>query len=257
MTKLCWNCGNNFEGEPFSRYCSNICYYLDRINKNGPNGCWVWKGKLGTNQYPKMVPGRGNDIKVHHFSYEHHIGPIPEGMCVLHRCDNPPCSNPDHLFLGTNQENVTDKILKGRARYRGLKGADNPSFGKPSILRGEGHPLNKLTPDQVLEIFKSNEANINISAKFGISDSLVTMIKNRTTWEWLTKDLPDAPKRDLYANRRGENQRSVILTEQQVLEIYNSPKRGFELVKDFGVAKNTISAIKHGRSWGWLTKHKT
>jgi HNH endonuclease len=78
-----------------------------------PNGCWVWTGRVNHKGYGK-TSWQGKDKRVHRIFYEHHHGPIPEGLQVCHRCDNPPCCNPDHLFAGTALDNEWDKIAKGR-----------------------------------------------------------------------------------------------------------------------------------------------
>lgn len=71
--------------------------------------CWGWRRKVNNHGY-----GRVGDLYAHRVSYEIHVGPIPAGLQVLHRCDNPPCSNPSHLFLGTVTDNMRDMWAKGR-----------------------------------------------------------------------------------------------------------------------------------------------
>ena len=76
-------------------------------------GCWIWKAarcRIGYGQFSQ----NGVNIRAHVFSYLYHVGDVPEGMNVLHKCDNPQCSNPDHLFLGSHSENMRDKWNKGR-----------------------------------------------------------------------------------------------------------------------------------------------
>jgi hypothetical protein len=77
--------------------------------------CWEWGGARNTSGYGwfRFGPDR-TPTGAHRVAYELSNGPIPDGLAVLHRCDNPPCVNPAHLFLGTNQDNVTDKVNKGR-----------------------------------------------------------------------------------------------------------------------------------------------
>ena len=93
--------------------------YIDRFwsktNKQGPDDCWEWFGwRRGTKmEYGGMRVG-DKFYLAHRLSWEIHNGPIPEDMLVCHTCDNPPCVNPAHLFLGTTLDNVRDKMEKGR-----------------------------------------------------------------------------------------------------------------------------------------------
>lgn len=88
-------------------------------------GCWVWRGPTGYRGYGRIkVSRRAGALKkrwvqAHRLAYEVWVGEIPEGRYVLHRCDNPPCVCPDHLFLGTQADNMTDMARKGRARNGG------------------------------------------------------------------------------------------------------------------------------------------
>jgi HNH endonuclease len=86
------------------------------IRGASPDDCWSWRGSTSVHGYGRLHRGaRGEGIiGAHRASWLIHNGPIPEGMAVLHRCDNPPCSNPLHLFLGTQAENMFDAIAKDR-----------------------------------------------------------------------------------------------------------------------------------------------
>jgi hypothetical protein len=77
----------------------------------GEDECWPWRGARHEKGYGRFGPRR-----VHRSMYETFVGPIRDGLHVLHRCDNPPCCNPAHLFLGTNADNVADRVAKGRTR---------------------------------------------------------------------------------------------------------------------------------------------
>ncbi len=90
------------------------------IIPDNPNACWGWKGSTFGFGYGRLslaaieYGGKMRPVGAHRFSWEHHNGPIPKGLFVLHTCDNPPCCNPRHLWLGTIQDNNLDCIKKGR-----------------------------------------------------------------------------------------------------------------------------------------------
>jgi HNH endonuclease len=83
-----------------------------RVDKTGD--CWTWTGGKSRNGYGAFWTKEKRLVRASRFSYEQHYGPIPNGMVVCHRCDNPPCVRPDHLFLGTQSDNMRDMWQKGR-----------------------------------------------------------------------------------------------------------------------------------------------
>jgi hypothetical protein len=82
-----------------------------------PGGCWEWRGRRMPKGYGKLNRGT-KTVYAHRLAFELRNGPIPDGLYVLHKCDNPPCINPDHLFLGTQADNVRDRDTKGRGNFR-------------------------------------------------------------------------------------------------------------------------------------------
>ncbi len=96
--------------------CSLKCRLLQYIKICPLSGCWIWQGTIKRDGYGTLDV----DYKIkraHRLSYEIFKGPIPENMFVCHSCDNPPCVNPEHLWIGDNQDNQIDSVLKKRNRY--------------------------------------------------------------------------------------------------------------------------------------------
>lgn len=137
--------------------------------------CWLWTGCRSKQGYGSIGDEGGQPEGAHRVAYRITYGPIPAGLCVLHRCDNPPCCNPAHLFLGTNTDNVADREAKGRQLYR-----------KP----GEANGRAKLTAEQVKTIHADTRKQDDIAAAYGISQSTVHRIKARTAGGWNHLALP-------------------------------------------------------------------
>lgn len=97
-----------------------------------PFGCWLWLGCRDGDGYGKFGQ-HGRTYRTHVFSYTFAYGEVPEGMCVLHRCDNPPCVRPSHLFLGTRGDNSRDMTEKGRST-RGEKGGSRVKMTDEKVI---------------------------------------------------------------------------------------------------------------------------
>jgi len=102
----------------------------------------------------------------HRISYQLNIGPIPDDLCVCHRCDNPACINPDHLFLGTKKDNSQDCIDKGRWPDR----------------KGSVNGRAKLTEAQIEEVRNASGSQSAIAARFGVNQQVVSRIKLKQAW---------------------------------------------------------------------------
>lgn len=158
-----------------------VARFFRHVIAEPTSGCWLWGGMLdryGYGNFPrtrKEAAARGQSgrcRRAHRFSWEAHRGPIPRGLCVLHHCDNRACVNPDHLFLGTDADNVHDMIAKGRDVRRGAVGVRNCNA--------------KLTDDDVIairSIWRSNDISQQaIADAFGIHQTAVSEIVRRKTW---------------------------------------------------------------------------
>jgi hypothetical protein len=133
-------------------------------------------------------------LHAHRLAYFLTFGPIPDGLWVLHHCDNPSCCRPDHLFLGTAADNVADMMAKGRNLSgmtvhpeRAAKGERHGSRTKPEgIRRGQSNGQSKLTDDDVREIrllyAACKGSQLEIAARFGVNQTLVSAIVRRVRW---------------------------------------------------------------------------
>lgn len=141
-------------------------------------GCLEFQGICDKNGYG-VIKVDGAMSRTHRLAWEQRNGPIPEGLFVCHRCDNPPCCNVDHLFLGTPAENAEDRDRKGRGRW--LSGDNNPSSVNPRRLpRGDRHKNTKLTAEQMVEIKKlyatGMYAQHEIASRFGVQQMTVSRV---------------------------------------------------------------------------------
>src|SRR2546422_11309402 len=88
-----------------------------KVQKLPNDGCWIWTAHTNEHGYGRLSIKRGVVERAHRISWRLHFGSIPDGLCVLHKCDNPPCIRPDHLFLGTKTDNSVDRQTKHRAPH--------------------------------------------------------------------------------------------------------------------------------------------
>ena len=149
--------------------------FWSKVQKS--RGCWEWIGsrtKKNYGQFRKQkVPGRKKkNVQAHRWAYANTIGPIPKGLFVCHHCDNPPCVNPKHLFLGTHRDNMLDMRKKGRG---------NKFFG------GGGFRFSKLTKANVVKIrrlYVPKKFGHDRTAKmFGVHPTTVGLAIRRITWK--------------------------------------------------------------------------
>lgn len=137
------------------------------------NGCWTWTGQKAKNK-GKFDYGylaiRGMPTLAHRISWSIHFGEPASGLCVLHKCDNPSCVRPDHLFLGSMKDNMRDRDIKGRGS------------------RGEKHHWTKLDRVKVMkirEMYSSGKGSTTIGKEMGLDAATVCHVVKRRTWKWL------------------------------------------------------------------------
>lgn len=133
------------------------------------NGCHVWIGSANKTGYGRFWNGE-RLVLATHFSYERAVGPVPAGLFVLHRCDNPPCVRPEHLFIGTKIDNHLDMMSKGRG---------------PDYARGEASNNARLTDEEVRQIRASPGPLRLLAERFGVSITQLSRIRRGLSWRHL------------------------------------------------------------------------
>lgn len=187
VDKSCEHCGQSF-GRPKDyshaqwsdkRFCSRECARHTTRRHSDPrcrferhfvpepmSGCWLWDGTSGRDGYGQ-IRINGDVYLAHRLSWVLHVGTIPDGMCVLHRCDTPPCVNPRHLFLGSNRDNTADKVAKGRQ------------------LRGDGQSQAKLSAEIVRLIRSGPRPDAEWARMLGTSRPCIRHARTGHTWGWV------------------------------------------------------------------------
>lgn len=219
--------------------------------------CWLWTGATHEFGYGVIRNSAGTkpaNVKAHRLSWEIHNGPIPDGLNVCHHCDNPPCVNPDHLFLGTDADNVADMIAKGRQVYGGTPA-------------GETHHQRKLTDAQIGEIRSLYATGIislpELSKYYGVSHTSIDRWIKSAKSEPLPVN-PNHPLAIIAASRgrkkraehpsggspAGDSHHQRKLTNAQIVAIRQRYVAGdanmVKLAAEYGVTVTTI--------WRWIHK---
>ena len=168
---------------------NNVYQRLVRhIAINNNSGCWEWIGSK-RNGYGRMIVGSRTDgtrrnVSTHRISYELKYGEIPEGMEVCHKCDNPCCVNPDHLFLGTKKDNAADRDAKGRN----------------IVFIGEEQPMSKLTRKSVKDArweraYKGTSYQM-LADRYGVAKKTMMNAIKGVTWKCVPY-MPEPPKEEI------------------------------------------------------------
>lgn len=155
----------------------HITLFWNKVDKS--SGCWNWTAALNEKGYGIFHDGLRTD-KAHRIAWRLLIGEIKDNLCVLHKCDNPRCVNPDHLFLGTRADNNADMKSKGRHVPGG-------TYTSGNYVRGADHHEAKVNPDIVREIRSKYIPGVygymRLAKEYGLGASTVHKIIHRRTWD--------------------------------------------------------------------------
>lgn len=148
--------------------------FWSKVDRSGgPDACWPWTGTRGVRGYGQITHGKNGRYRAHRLAWELHNGSPPGELLVCHSCDNPPCCNPAHLFLGTPAANMEDKMAKGRHRFFAPVGeANGRSTFTPEIVR------------RIRSLYPAN-SQYEIAALIGCSRGAVASVLSGRTWSHL------------------------------------------------------------------------
>jgi hypothetical protein len=158
--------------------------FWSKVDMRGPDECWLWQAGTTTGGYGRFKLASHRAVTASRVALIGNSRQEPAGMHVLHKCDNPPCCNPHHLFFGTNADNMADKIAKGRNRTGDQSGAKNGAA--------------KLNEEQfalVIQRIKEGWNNTQIAADLPITHSMVSLIRLGRMWRPQAEALGYTPRK--------------------------------------------------------------
>lgn len=150
------------------RLPSEVYFHRKYIKRS--TGCWEWQAKISPFGYGQFATTEGKTWQAHRFSFTHFKGEIPKGLCVCHSCDNRKCVNPEHLWLGTRNDNIQDMHRKGRARKS--KSEDNG-----------GAKIGWMEVKEIRELYPKVKSHRKLAAQFGISRRQISRITRNLSWK--------------------------------------------------------------------------
>ncbi len=150
--------------------------YMDRVEMLPFSGCWIWMGKLSEKGYG-IISTKGVDKRAHRVFWEIENGPIPVGKYACHHCDTPACVRPDHIFIGSQKENLADCRRKGRNKK--MENGDQ---------KGAANRNAKLTLENVLDIRTKRLSKAEFARLYGVSFKAVKNVWDGKSWQELRSD---------------------------------------------------------------------
>jgi len=198
--------------------------FWSKVDIRGEDECWEWKAGRNRGGYG-IFQSQGMPKLAHRAAYKLTTGDDPRDMLVCHKCDNPPCCNPNHLFKGTNTENIRDSVTKGRLH-------NSVPYGWPEIK-------------EIRDLYATEEFRISdLAVRFGISKGAVYDILINKHWH-------DPEYRPRIFDRSEHNVRAKLnwTKVREIRCLYADGRRQAELCRMFNMSSASISSIVNNKSW--------
>lgn len=216
---------------------SDLQRFWSKVNIGDPNECWEWQAGKQHSGYGNFSL-RGQGVRAHRVSWALANGPIPKGRLILHRCDNPPCVNPNHLFDGSQADNMHDMSNKGRSPC------------------GEKSAVTDFTEEEIYSIrcrYARGETQRELAEEFRVAQSTIGRIVRFEVWEDVGGPKVSASTRITRRGAAGETNGRAVVSEKQANLIRHLYATGEftqqELGNRFGISRQAVGAIVRKETW--------
>lgn len=210
--------------------------FWGRVQKS--DGCWVWMGKPDKDGYGIMRIGGRKAERAHRLSWIIDRGPIPEGLWVLHHCDNPTCVRPDHLFLGTAMDNAVDCNRKGRRRPSKGEDCYNAKLSKADVA--------KIVKEYIPIVMTQDM----LAKKYGVSQATISHVLRGGHWKHVDRKTVRLPRTVTHASCPARAKKISAEIAAKIRAAYVRGKVSQQSLADrFGIAQTMVSNIIIGKNW--------
>lgn len=220
-----------------------IARFWAKVDIRSSEECWEWKACKNRSSGYGFFGIESKNRNAHRVAYEIHYKQEPGDLFVCHRCDNPSCVNPHHLFLGTAKDNMADKIKKGRHTYG--------SRSNRNLLQEEDIPVIRET------YAKGGITQKRLGEIYGVSEATISAMLHGRNWGHIESDVVIPDGRTMQVRNRdwpkGSSHPRAVLTEDLVREIRSRWARGgvsqSQIARDLGLKKHNVQQAVAGKNW--------
>lgn len=218
--------------------------FNEQYERDSESGCWIWTGTRHEHGYGQIGVD-GKTIGAHRYSYKLHNGEIPDGAFICHKCHNPPCVNPDHLYAGDAETNAQDAV-------------DNGDWPRLTGEKSPGSKLNRETVIEIRNVYREGNSTVSeLADSYDVSTGTISRAINGKAWAHVGGPVDvDTHER---MGRSGEKNNGTELTEEQVREIKRRLQNGEaqnSISEDYPISHSGVNKIATGNTWTHVTPNE-